>query len=125
MAPEMRPIKAVAVGSGHDAYTFVSSLRSRVRAVFELTLTPLQSLCCVAWGPYASNCWRQFTAEEAGKANQKRPVEIGLNSLVLSRLCFCTAYVLDSIAESWSPRQESNLYLALRRHSFYPLNYEE
>ena len=24
----------------------------------------------------------------------------------------------------WSPRQESNLYLALRRHSFYPLNYE-
>ena len=31
------------------------------------------------------------------------------------------------MAESpqWSPRQESNLYLALRRHSFYPLNYEE
>ena len=26
---------------------------------------------------------------------------------------------------TWSPRQESNLYLALRRHSFYPLNYEE
>jgi hypothetical protein len=25
----------------------------------------------------------------------------------------------------WSPRQESNLYLALRRHSFYPLNYGE
>ena len=25
----------------------------------------------------------------------------------------------------WSPRQESNLYLALRRRSFYPLNYEE
>ena len=25
----------------------------------------------------------------------------------------------------WSPRQESNLYLALRRHPFYPLNYEE
>ena len=25
----------------------------------------------------------------------------------------------------WSLRQESNLYLALRRHSFYPLNYEE
>ena len=24
-----------------------------------------------------------------------------------------------------SPRQESNLYLALRRHSFYPLNYGE
>jgi hypothetical protein len=23
----------------------------------------------------------------------------------------------------WSPRQESNLYLALRRRSFYPLNY--
>lgn len=31
------------------------------------------------------------------------------------------------MAESpqWSPRQESNLYLALRRHSFYPLNYGE
>jgi hypothetical protein len=28
-------------------------------------------------------------------------------------------------AAGWSPRQESNLYLALRRHSFYPLNYEE
>ena len=27
--------------------------------------------------------------------------------------------------KDWSPRQESNLYLALRRHSFYPLNYEE
>ena len=25
----------------------------------------------------------------------------------------------------WSRRQESNLYLALRRHSFYPLNYGE
>ena len=25
----------------------------------------------------------------------------------------------------WPPRQESNLYLALRRHPFYPLNYEE
>ena len=25
----------------------------------------------------------------------------------------------------WSPQQESNLYLALRRHSFYPLNYRE
>src|SRR3954466_15533375 len=25
----------------------------------------------------------------------------------------------------WPPRQESNLYLALRRHSFYPLNYGE
>ncbi len=28
-------------------------------------------------------------------------------------------------SSGWSPRQESNLYLALRRHSFYPLNYEE
>lgn len=27
--------------------------------------------------------------------------------------------------QDWSLRQESNLYLALRRHSFYPLNYEE
>ena len=26
---------------------------------------------------------------------------------------------------AWSPRQESNLYLALRRHLFYPLNYGE
>ncbi len=25
----------------------------------------------------------------------------------------------------WSPQQESNLYLALRRRSFYPLNYGE
>lgn len=31
------------------------------------------------------------------------------------------------MAESpqWSPRQESNLYLALRRRPFYPLNYGE
>ncbi len=28
-------------------------------------------------------------------------------------------------APRWSPRQESNLHLALRRHSFYPLNYGE
>lgn len=27
--------------------------------------------------------------------------------------------------EDWSPRQESNLYLALRRRLFYPLNYGE
>ena len=26
---------------------------------------------------------------------------------------------------SWSPRQESNLYLPLRRRPFYPLNYGE
>lgn len=25
----------------------------------------------------------------------------------------------------WSRQQESNLHLALRRHSFYPLNYGE
>ncbi len=25
----------------------------------------------------------------------------------------------------WSPWQESNLHLALRRHLFYPLNYRE
>jgi hypothetical protein len=29
------------------------------------------------------------------------------------------------LALVWSPRQESNLYLALRRHLFYPLNYGE
>ena len=28
-------------------------------------------------------------------------------------------------AHRWSPRQESNLHLALRRHLFYPLNYRE
>ena len=27
--------------------------------------------------------------------------------------------------DRWSPRQESNLHLALRRHLFYPLNYGE
>ena len=32
---------------------------------------------------------------------------------------------LDFIKKKWPPRQESNLYLALRRHSFYPLNYGE
>lgn len=30
-----------------------------------------------------------------------------------------------ALFEVWSRRQESNLYLALRRHSFYPLNYGE
>ena len=29
------------------------------------------------------------------------------------------------LAWDWSPRQESNLHLALRRHLFYPLNYGE
>jgi hypothetical protein len=33
--------------------------------------------------------------------------------------------VLHGKAVNWSPRQESNLYLTLRRHPFYPLNYEE
>ncbi len=33
--------------------------------------------------------------------------------------------IIDLQGMGWSPRQESNLYLALRRHSFYPLNYEE
>ena len=27
------------------------------------------------------------------------------------------------LSAGWRPRQESNLYLALRRRSFYPLNY--
>jgi hypothetical protein len=37
-------------------------------------------------------------------------------------------FVLEPARErgkAWSPRQESNLYLALRRHLFYPLNYGE
>ncbi|CAN0622723.1 protein of unknown function [Burkholderia multivorans] len=29
------------------------------------------------------------------------------------------------VKTGWSPRQESNLYLALRRRLFYPLNYGE
>lgn len=31
----------------------------------------------------------------------------------------------DGLGHDWSPRQESNLYLALRRRLFYPLNYGE
>ena len=31
----------------------------------------------------------------------------------------------DGLGHGWSPRQESNLYLALRRRLFYPLNYGE
>ena len=37
---------------------------------------------------------------------------------------FATARALVK-SGSWSLRQESNLYLALRRRPFYPLNYEE
>ena len=33
--------------------------------------------------------------------------------------------VCAPIHGDWPPRQESNLYLALRRHLFYPLNYGE
>ncbi len=33
--------------------------------------------------------------------------------------------MFPSTSIQWSPQQESNLHLALRRHSFYPLNYEE
>ena len=29
----------------------------------------------------------------------------------------------DRLTRRWYHQQESNLYLALRRHSFYPLNY--
>ena len=29
----------------------------------------------------------------------------------------------SSVPSGWRPRQESNLHLALRRRSFYPLNY--
>lgn len=31
----------------------------------------------------------------------------------------------EALKDVWSPRQESNLYLALRRRLFYPLNYGE
>ena len=31
--------------------------------------------------------------------------------------------VINRDLQPWSHRQESNLYLALRRHPFYPLNY--
>lgn len=39
-----------------------------------------------------------------------------------ARLSGQTSEVLE---HDWSPRQESNLYLALRRRLFYPLNYGE
>lgn len=39
-------------------------------------------------------------------------------------VCFCFYLTLRDTAV-WSPRQESNLYLALRRRPFYPLNYGE
>ncbi|CAG4882870.1 protein of unknown function [Georgfuchsia toluolica] len=49
------------------------------------------------------------------KGQQKSPRLAGFQDFVgLSRILFF-----------WSPRRESNLDLALRRHSFYPLNYEE
>ena len=34
-------------------------------------------------------------------------------------------FIIIVLLRMWSPRQESNLYLALRRRPFYPLNYEE
>lgn len=41
------------------------------------------------------------------------------------RLCGTCLVRLGCLEPGWSPRQESNLYLALRRHLFYPLNYGE
>lgn len=37
----------------------------------------------------------------------------------------CNSQAIDTEAIQWSLRQESNLYLALRRRPFYPLNYGE
>ena len=39
--------------------------------------------------------------------------------------CWVITLVVGCWRCRWSRRQESNLYLALRRHSFYPLNYGE
>jgi hypothetical protein len=36
-----------------------------------------------------------------------------------------TAAGPEAGSRDWSPWQESNLHLALRRHLFYPLNYRE
>ena len=35
----------------------------------------------------------------------------------------CAQAAIKIIVTTWYHQQESNLYLALRRHSFYPLNY--
>ena len=43
-------------------------------------------------------------------------------SLLIQRVDCVTSYLFDS---NWCPRQESNLYLPLRRGPFYPLNYED
>ena len=58
---------------------------------------------------------------EAGKA-----VVTGSNdnlSLAVNHMQPGTAFEVPSPVADWRPRQESNLYLALRRRSFYPLNY--
>lgn len=41
------------------------------------------------------------------------------------RLCRIQCGYVEEAAVIWSPWQESNLHLALRRHLFYPLNYRE
>ncbi len=38
---------------------------------------------------------------------------------------FFSIAIISLLQVIWSRRQESNLYLTLRRHTFYPLNYGE
>ena len=48
-------------------------------------------------------------------------------SFVMVFFVFANAFqgVREEPQKLWSRRQESDLYLALRRHLFYPLNYGE
>ena len=50
---------------------------------------------------------------------QFRPLQLR-ERLVQTRISSLLGGILSA---GWRPRQESNLYLALRRRSFYPLNY--
>ena len=51
------------------------------------------------------------------KANRNMPDTLAIRGL--------RGFTGDYRKGTWSRQQESDLYLALRRHSFYPLNYGE
>jgi hypothetical protein len=63
--------------------------------------------------------WRSMSGRKHGvgiQVRHRRITEPGFLVLHMAML---------ECGRTWSRRQESNLYLALRRHSFYPLNYGE
>ena len=90
---------------------------------------------------YSEVCWATLAAQWSRAPwapGKKKAPAVDRAEAFCCRSCFAGVCVpamspshlrssqdVDFLIKKWSPRQESNLYLSLRRRPFYPLNYGE